>query len=270
MSKLAVIQFPGSNCEYETARALTGVGFDVDIIRWTVSESEFMAYDAYVLPGGFSYQDRVRAGVVASKLPIISYLTNVVQERKPVLGICNGCQILAEAGLIPNRYDSPLIETALAPNTRGDQSLGFVCDWVFVKPKNTHKSIFMSSFSEDDVIPIPINHGEGHFVFSDKLYDSLDDFSQFVYCDFEGNVSSSYPINPNGSMNNVAGLGDESGCVFAMMPHPERAFEVKQVPFSINSPWVAKKENAFLNNENSDGPWQKFFLSMYDYVQGRS
>jgi phosphoribosylformylglycinamidine synthase subunit PurQ / glutaminase len=264
--RLLVIQFPGSNCEYETATAAAAAGFDVDIKKWTISEAEFMTYDGYILPGGFSFQDRVRAGVVSAKLDVVSFLEKVSNDEKPILGICNGCQILAETGLVPNIKDSREIEIALAPNTRDSRAQGFTCDWVYVKPVNPEKNIFLQRYEESDVIPIPINHGEGHFVLSDIAKQYVNQLSSLRFCTSEGIVDSSYPTNPNGTDANVAGLSNKNGNVFAIMPHPERAAFLKQVPLWINNEWSTLKRNNFLKGEDGEGPWAKMFLSMSDYI----
>ncbi len=267
--RLVVIQFPGSNCEYETAAAASAFGFDVDIKRWTISEKEFMSYDAYILPGGFSFQDRVRAGVVSAKLEVVSFLEKASNDEKPILGICNGCQILAESGLVPDINDGREIEIALAPNTRDNKAQGFTCDWVHVKPVNPEKNIFLKHFEENDVIPIPINHGEGHFVLSNIAKQYIDQLASLRYCTPEGLIDSAYPTNPNGTDANVAGLSNKNGNVFAIMPHPERATFLKQVPFWIDSEWSARKRASFKKGEDGGGPWAKMFHSMSDYIATR-
>jgi phosphoribosylformylglycinamidine synthase I len=264
--RCAVIQFPGSNCEYETAKAVADTGSTVDIIRWNVTESEFLSFDSYVIPGGFSFQDRVRAGVISAKLPIISYLKKANDDGRPILGICNGCQILSEAGLVMNVSKSYDLDVALAPNERDGKLNGFMCDWVFVRPNNPSHSVFLSRFSESDVLPIPINHGEGRFVLSKSATETFSTVSSLVYCSHEGQVDASFPVNPNGSTKNIAGISNTEGNVFAMMPHPERASFVRQIPTSIQSSWVKKKEAAFSQRQSLPGPWAQLFLSMTDYV----
>ncbi len=185
-ARIAVIQFPGSNCEYETAEALQAQGMSVEIVRWTISEVEFHSFDGYVLPGGFSFQDRVRSGVISAKLEVVSFLDQANKEGKPILGICNGCQILAETGLVPDLAGETRIEMALAPNTKGEDPQGFMCDWMFVTPVNPEKNIFLSQFSDTDVLPIPINHGEGHFVLSELVQAQLPELASLRYCDSRG------------------------------------------------------------------------------------
>ena len=264
--KCAIIQFPGSNCEYETAKAATRYGFDVDIIRWNVDEAAFHKYDAYILPGGFSFQDRVRAGVVSAKLAVMSYLKNASADEKPILGICNGCQMLAESGLVTDVAGNAEIEIALAPNTREEKPHGFMCDWVYVRPENPDANVFTSRFSESDVIPIPVNHGEGHFVLSQAAESVLPELASFRYCTVDGKIEGTYPTNPNGTAFNIAGLSNQQGNVFAIMPHPERAAELRQIPVSIRGEWSEKKRQAFAEGQDGDGPWANMFLAMSDYV----
>jgi len=263
-AKVAVFQFPGSNCEYETMESLNSVGLEADIVSWSASESELDSYSAYVLPGGFSFQDRVRAGVVSSKLPLIKHLIRFADEGKPILGICNGCQILAETGLVPNSANSHNIEMALAPNMKHNDFYGFVCDWVYVKIDNPKKNIFTTAFSDNEVIPIQINHGEGNFRFSnpEKIQESTT--TQIKYCDESGQVTDD--VNPNGAMMNIAGLSNSKGNVLAMMPHPERATFNYQVPRYLNHEAAETKRNA---PSISEGPWQKLFLSLANHLKGQ-
>lgn len=260
MARCAVIQFPGSNCEYETARSLRFANFDVEIIRWNCTEETFHSFDAFVLPGGFSYQDRVRAGAISAKLPIIGFLKEAAKLKKPILGICNGCQILAEAGLIPDTDGQGAVDVLLGKNTRAGKPFGFVCDWVFVKPENPQKSLFTRHFSEDDVIPIPINHGEGRFEMSESTYAAVSEQSIFRYVDERGVVDSDK--NPNGAQGNLAAVCNAEGTVMAIMPHPERATFLSQVPDWIPSSWSDKKR-AHMSGESIDkGPWFPLFQSM--------
>jgi phosphoribosylformylglycinamidine synthase subunit PurQ / glutaminase len=263
--KCAIIQFPGSNCEYETQRSADYYGFDSEIIRWNCTEDEFKAFDSYIIPGGFSYQDRVRAGAISAKLPISGLLVNAVDEGKAVLGICNGCQILAETGLITNSNQDHSVDVALAHNTKEGKRIGFICDWVFVKVQKPEQNIFTRYFNQEDVIPIPINHGEGRFVFSEQVRNKIDQLAHFTYCDADGNEGS-FPITPNGSEHNIAGIGNQKGTVFAMMPHPERAAFIKQIPFWIQSKWSDQKRETFKTKTSGAGPWEKLFVSLRDKI----
>jgi len=263
----AVIQFPGSNCEYETLEALSLVGIKADILRWNCTEKEFFDYSAFIIPGGFSFQDRVRAGVVASKLPIMSYLSKSAEEGVPILGICNGCQILAETGLVTNIKDEKKMEIALAPNMKEGQLHGFVCDWVYVKIKNPEKNIFTKVFNPEEVIPIPINHGEGNFKCMASVKSKIEEVTHIQYCNENGDVLSDYPVNPNGSFNNLAGVSNPKGNVLAMMPHPERASFLRQVPYYINHNWSQKKRKKLNDNYQEKGPWASFFQSLTYFLE---
>ena len=226
-TNIAIIQFPGSNCEYETQRAFAAYGFKADIIRWNCDIKDFNQYSGYVLPGGFSYQDRIRAGVISAKLPIVHHLVQAAKTGKPLLGICNGCQILAETGLIPDLENNQTISVALAPNTKNNQPVGFICDWVYVKIKNPEKSIFTKHFTTEDILPIQINHAEGNFILDKNTKEKLKNLTTFQYCDSNGELGN-YPITPNGSTDGLAGICNKKGNVMAIMPHPERATFLKQ------------------------------------------
>ena len=259
--KLAVLQFPGTNCEYETLRALTHYGVNAKLVRWNEPLETFRDYSGFVLPGGFSFQDRVRAGAIAAKLPVLSRVQEAANAGKPVLGICNGCQILAEAGLFPDQETLSHIEVALAPNQKAQKPLGFICDWVTVQVTNPEKSVFTRYFTSEDLLPVPINHGEGRFILKEKKVASL---ASFRYCSAQGERLESYPTNPNGAEQNLAGLANVKGNVLAMMPHPERAAFLKQVPFWVQGPWGLKKQTLPTSTFFESGPWEKLFVSLRD------
>lgn len=255
MSKLAVIQFPGSNCEYETQRAAESVGFQADILRWNTDLEVLATYDAYIIPGGFSYQDRVRAGAIAAKLPIMTVLKDAADAGKPILGICNGCQILAETGLLPDISGGKKVEIALARNVKNGKPRGFVCNWEAMEVKNESRSLFTKGVSAGVSFPIPINHGEGRFLFSDTL--NLDGCMTLHYTG----------ENPNGSTRAIAGIANSKGNVLALMPHPERATFLKQVPFSIGGQWAEKKDLFYQDAHDGVGPCEFIFRNMYEAVQ---
>ncbi len=253
--KIAVILFPGTNCENETVRAVQSVGMQADIIRWNDAKN-LAAYDGYILPGGWSYEDRIRAGVISAQDPIMKVIRKEAEKGKVVLGICNGCQILIESGIIPGLKDR--VEMALAPNINPFVS-GFYCTWVKIKNSSKKKTAFNSTIQGEEVIPIPIAHAEGRFITKDKnLIAELIKNNQllFQYCDEFGNVIGKFPINPNGSVNNIAGITNKQGNVLAMMPHPERACWQHQVP-NMNS----KGEDA--------ASGRKIFASIKEYLVGR-
>lgn len=262
MSNVAIIQFPGSNCEYETLEAVESTGVSAEIISWNVSEEKLASFKAYILPGGFSFQDRVRAGVVSSRLPLMSYLKIAALEGKPILGICNGCQILAESGILPTQNDQE-ISMALAPNIVNNEHRGFVCDWVYVKIKSPQNNIFTREFSEEDVLPIQINHGEGNFKFKDKTFIDQSSFTKIVYCSEDGDIDFSYPVNPNGADLNIAGISNDKGNVLAIMPHPERGVSWYQIPRYLNHDTSINRRKNLL----TQGPWKPFFVSLASYIK---
>lgn len=224
--RVAIIQFPGTNCEYETLRAISSCGIMAEIFRWNRDIEELEEFDGFVLPGGFSYEDRVRAGAIASKKPIIKAIIKKAENGAPVLGICNGAQILIESGICPS-IKKGSIEMALSFNPRG-----YLCDWIYVKVCSK-KSPFLSLFNLFDVFPIPIAHGEGRFTTKDRdLLDILINNKQIAlrYCNLNGEIKDEFPINPNGSMDNIAGLTNREGNVLCLMPHPERVSFVYQIP----------------------------------------
>ena len=243
MIKVAVIQLPGSNCELETLEAIRLSACQADLIRWNQVE-KLVAYDVIVIPGGFSYQDRIRAGAIASKLPIAESIFQAAMVGKAVLGICNGCQILAEMALIPDLAGKQEIEVALSNNSLDSQPSHFSCDWQHVKIINPDNCVFTRGIPENQSIAIPINHGEGRFI-TTIPFEALSSCTQLLYCDEAGESRTDHPINPNGSFYNLAGLSNTKGNVLALMPHPERAIKATQIPS-----WIQKQ---------SYQVWQHFF-----------
>jgi phosphoribosylformylglycinamidine synthase subunit PurQ / glutaminase len=248
--KIAVIYFPGSQCEVETRDRCIDVGMEAKIARWNTQE-KLSDYDGYIIPGGFSYEDRIRSGIIAAKEKIMDKIREEVKKGKPLLGICNGAQILVETGLIPGLKNK--VEMALAPNINPLIS-GYYNAWVYIKRINN--SAFTSSLDKNEILKLPIAHGEGRFVTRDKtLVKNLINRRQimFQYCDEKGRVINKFPINPNGAVNNIAAISNKEGNVMAIMPHPERASYNWQVPdFERNN----KKTSCF-----------KVFESMKKYME---
>lgn len=224
-----MIQFPGSNCEFETKVALKACGCEAEIFRWNRDKEELGKFAGYVIGGGFSYQDRIRAGAVAAKLDVMEKILDESKKGKPVLGICNGAQILVESGMVPG-ITLGKIEMALGPNKMERQ--GYYCRWVFLRAKKTSKkSVFSYYLKEEDVIPIPVAHAEGRFFTRSR--DTLSQIKEMVlfsYCTPSGEEESVFPVNPNGSVYNSAGISNVEGNVLALMPHPERAVFLRQIP----------------------------------------
>ena len=226
--KLAVIAFPGNNCEIETLRAGARGGFETTLVRWN-EDADLSVYDAFVLPGGFSFEDRGRSGVVSSREKIFDRLRKAAQKGKVVLGICNGAQMLIESGLIPVGKEA--IPFALAQNIRRDDEGrvvgdGFFNTWVHIAPER-RDTAFTCTITKS-ALAIPIAHGEGRFTSVNKgALGVLENGKQvaFRYCDETGNVSPNYPTTPNGALFATAGIVNKEGTVCAMMPHPERFFD---------------------------------------------
>ncbi|MDR3062983.1 MAG: phosphoribosylformylglycinamidine synthase subunit PurQ [Methanobrevibacter sp.] len=197
--KIGVIRFPGSNCDRDVFHVLELAGASPEYIWW--SEEKLTDFEGIVIPGGFSYGDYLRAGVIASITPVIDGIKSLVKEEKPVLGICNGAQILGEIGLVPGIFTV-------------NENPKFNCQWVDLKVKTT-RTPFTKAFDKNQIIKIPIAHAEGRYFYEN--IDLLNDQDQIVL-QFDGE-------NPNGSLEAITGVCDESGLVCAMMPHPERASE---------------------------------------------
>jgi phosphoribosylformylglycinamidine synthase len=206
----AVVRFPGSNCDQDAFHVLKNVlGQEVDYV-WH-KETSLGAADAIVLPGGFSYGDYLRTGAIARFSPIMGAVKDAAGEGRVVMGICNGFQILCEAGLLPG---------VLIRN----KNLHFRCETVTVRVENAG-SRFTHGLTAGQVLRIPIAHGEGNYVADEKTLDSLFANQQvlFTYSDAQGRASDA--SNPNGSTRHIAGLTNAAGNVLGMMPHPERASE---------------------------------------------
>jgi len=228
MKKIAVIQFPGSNCERESMLALKRNGLDPIPFLWNQNYQSLAACDGFFIVGGFSYEDRSRAGVIASLDPLIQVLKRESEKGKPVLGICNGAQVLVETGMVPG-LENYRLAMALDANRRMSDGevvgTGFYNGWVNVKmTANTRRSAFTSAFETGEVMNIPVAHAEGRFVVPPTLLSQLkaNDQLLFRYVDETGEADPNFPVNPNGSVENLAAVCNPAGNVMAMMPHPER------------------------------------------------
>jgi phosphoribosylformylglycinamidine synthase subunit PurQ / glutaminase len=201
-ARLAVVQFPGTNCERETLRAVRDVvGCPVDLV-WHADHLDPDAYAGVILPGGFAHGDHLRAGAIARFSPAMRGVAAIAQQSKLVLGICNGFQVLLEAGLLPG---------AMLRNA----SLQFVSDWVSCRVERTDTP-FTCACQPGQVLRLPIAHGEGNYTAGSQAALHTLEANGSVVLRYEG-------PNPNGSANNIAGL--LSGSVFGLMPHPERAID---------------------------------------------
>lgn len=208
--RFAVVVFPGSNCDMDTYAALRDVFAQEADYIWHQAES-LKGYDCVILPGGFSYGDYLRAGAIARFSPVMKAVKGFAEEGGLVLGICNGFQILCEAGLLPG---------ALLRNT----DLRFRCEWVHLRVEN-NRTPFTNRYQEGAVIRIPIAHGEGRYHADPETLLAMEERRQVVfrYCTAGGAVLPE--ANPNGSVANIAGVCNEAGNVLGLMPHPERAVE---------------------------------------------
>jgi phosphoribosylformylglycinamidine synthase len=206
--KIGVVIFPGSNCDHDAYWALKhNVGVDTEFIFH--KEHDLKGSDAIVLPGGFSYGDYLRSGAIARFSPIMKEVVEFAERGGPVIGICNGFQVLCEVGLLPG---------ALARN----RDLRFVCRKVQIRVERDD-TIFSNRLAKGDVLAIPVAHGEGNYYANEDTLRDIEENRQvlFRYCEADGRVSEE--ANPNGSQSNIAGLVNRKGNVLGMMPHPERA-----------------------------------------------
>ena len=208
--KASVIVFPGSNCDRDVKVALEAVsGRPVNMV-WH-GDASVPPTDVIVLPGGFSYGDYLRCGAMAAHSPIMRDVIRKAKAGTPVLGICNGFQVLCETGLLPGILQR-------------NASLQFVCRDVWLKVENP-ATFFTSKFRPSEIIRIPIAHGDGNYFASAETLDELESSGRVVlrYVDPQGNVTAA--ANPNGAQRNIAGICDPTGRILGLMPHPERLFE---------------------------------------------
>jgi phosphoribosylformylglycinamidine synthase subunit PurQ / glutaminase len=199
--KFAVIVFPGSNCDIDMYHAIKDeLGEQVEYV-WHDSDN-LTEFDGILLPGGFSYGDYLRTGAIARFSNVMTEVVKAAEAGKPILGVCNGFQILLEAGLLPGAM-------------KRNESLSFICKPVELKVQNS-QTMFTGEYNEGEVITIPIAHGEGNYYCDEETLEQLKANKQIVF---------TYENNPNGSLANIAGIVNEKGNVLGMMPHPERAVD---------------------------------------------
>ncbi len=208
MPKVAVVQYPGSNCDLDALEVLQKIVKTKAYLVWhkNLKQDE---YDGYVLPGGFSYGDYLRAGAIAASSPSLKIIREAAEKSKPVLGICNGFQILVEGGLLPG---------AVLRNS----GLRFVCRWTKLLVEN-NRTAFTNLATKGQTLNIPIAHNEGRYYLDKDDMARLENNQQIVFRYVDENNQPSEEANPNGSLNNIAGICNPQGNVMGLMPHPERA-----------------------------------------------
>jgi phosphoribosylformylglycinamidine synthase I len=207
---IGIVQFGGSNCDLDVLHVLKDViGVDAELVWY--KEENLERFEGIVIPGGFSYGDYLRAGAIAARTPIMTSVKGMAEAGKPVIGICNGFQVLTESGLL---------EGALTTNNYPK----FKCESTLLRVESTDTP-FTSKFKKGDVVSIPIAHMEGNFYADELTLSSLEDNAQVVfrYVDKDGKATDE--ANPNGSQENIAGIVSAKKNVLGMMPHPERASE---------------------------------------------
>lgn len=208
--RFAVIVFPGTWSDQDCGDVLTNV-FQQEVDYVWHKETDLSSYDCAILPGGFSYGDYLRAGAIARFSPVMEQIAQMASDGRLVIGICNGFQILCESGLLPG---------VLTRNAH----LQYRCQWTQLRVENTLLP-FTSNCEEKQVLKIPISHGEGNYFAPPDILDELNRNGQiaFRYSDASGNITDQ--DNPNGSLDNIAGIVNGNGNVLGMMPHPERSCE---------------------------------------------
>jgi len=237
--KVCILRVGGTNCDAETKRAFEALGVQAEIIHANeiAKRRSLSEYHVLVFPGGFSYGDYVRAGAIWAKWILAKFgkeLKAFVDENRPILGICNGFQVLVEAGLLPGFEGiSPYPEAALATNVPP----GYNCRWIYLKHETKGKCMFTWKIPKGRVLRLPVAHSEGRFIFAKetenqllaKLYEN--DQLVFRYCNKDGEYAEGrFPTNPKGSFHDIAGICNPEGTIFGLMPHPERAFYWWQQP----------------------------------------
>jgi phosphoribosylformylglycinamidine synthase len=206
--KFGVVVFPGSNCDHDTYYVLKNI-FDLDVIFLWHKQSSLENCDVIILPGGFSYGDYLRTGAIARFSPIMNEVIRFANNGGYVLGICNGFQILLEAGLLPGIMIR-------------NESLNFVCKDIYLKTENK-ETVFTRAINGQSALKVPIAHGEGNYFADESTLKELEDNNQIVFRYSERDGSVTNAANPNGSVKNIAGIINKSGNVLGMMPHPERS-----------------------------------------------
>ncbi len=228
MYKIGIIQFPGTNCENETKRAIVNAGLKAEVIRWNDLDTA-KNMDGYVIPGGNSYGNYSRAGIIAAQQPITRFLVEQAAAGKPIIGIANGCQILLEVGLIPG-LEKQALAGAMSRSVRVKESevlgTGFYHNQVYIKNvASSNRCIANMNIATNTVLPASIASDQSRLILANDLLLELEQHNQiiFKYCTSEGETLNEFPTTPDGSIWGVAGLCNKAGNVLGYMPHLERA-----------------------------------------------
>lgn len=264
--KTIILRTAGTNCDKEAKLAMETVGAQTEFVHINQiirKQKKLKDYNVLFIPGGFSYGDDVASGKILAneiKFKIFDQVKDFSEQGKIIIGICNGFQVLVKAGLLPGPTlkkgeTGGFYQTATLTN---NDSGKFECRWIHLKFNENTRCVFMDKYKE--VITLPIAHGEGKFIAdnSQTLNRIIDDnYVVFSYVDENGNPDK-YPVNPNGSVADIAGITNESGNIFGMMPHPERFISRYQHPF-----WTRLKKLS--NNDEGDG--LELFRNLVNYVK---
>ncbi len=219
IARVAVLVFPGTNSESETLRICRDVGLDAEVVHWSHAR-KLPQFDAYVLPGGFAYEDRIRAGAIPAHDPMMDYVIEAAQNGKPVLGVCNGAQILLEAGLVPGTAG---VRKPTAAFTHNGPQPHFVCKHVHLKLGiEPSRCVLTAALRSDALIPAWAAHAQGRLAATPEHLREITEGGHvaFVYAHADGTVDET--ATPNASALGCAGLTNREGNVLAIMPHPER------------------------------------------------
>jgi phosphoribosylformylglycinamidine synthase subunit PurQ / glutaminase len=257
--KICIIRVGGTNRDRDAAACFLSLGVGVDVLHLNdaLRMQNLSDYCGLVIPGGFAYGDYVRAGAILGKKLLSNMkedLRKFAEDQKPILGICNGFQVLVEAGILPGfDFLSDRPAAALAPNKSGH----FECRWITLSANAESPCIFTKNIRKP--VSFPIAHGEGRFVSSRKALNRLKRDNQIAlqYSNANGELAKGrYPCNPNGSTLDIAGVCNRSGTILGLMPHPENAFRARQMP-----DWISERTSF----ENGDG--FPLFESMTQYIE---
>jgi phosphoribosylformylglycinamidine synthase I len=232
--KTLILRAPGTNCDVEAAFAFEQAGAQVDLIHVDElihRQKSLLNYQIMVIPGGFTYGDDISVGKILAnelKLKLGDEVHKFVDDGRLILGICNGFQVLVKAGMLPKSRGKISQSLTLANNDSGK----FECRWVYLRANKTSPCIFTQGI---DLVYLPVAHGGGKVVIEPGALEELN--VALYYTDETGDIQAGYPHNPNGSVNNIAGICDATGRIFALMPHPERFIRWTQHPRWTREPW---------------------------------